>query len=91
MKKTCNLKEIRNMLALIKWMNSSKRLRVNFHDVVNMNPMPIKAVAKFRRASDRLLVAAFLMICVSSDSLLKSSPVLVTSKKAISCRIIRSQ
>jgi hypothetical protein len=27
------------------------------------------------------------MICVSSNNLLSSSPVLVTSKKAISCKI----
>lgn len=62
----------------------TNHLRVNFHDVVNMKPSPINAVVRLRRASDRLVVAAFFMICVSSDSLLKSSPVRVTSKKAIS-------
>ena len=51
-----------------------------------MKPRPIKAVDRFFRASERLVVAAFLMIWVSSDSLLKSSPVRVISKKAISCR-----
>jgi len=57
---------------------------VNFHDVANMKLRPINAVDRFLKASERLVVAAFLMICVSSDSLLKSSPVRVTSKKAIS-------
>lgn len=54
-------------------------LHVNFHDVANMKARPTNAVDKFLRASDRLEVAAFFMICVSSDSLLRSSPVLVTS------------
>lgn len=54
-------------------------LHVNFQDDVNMNPTPINAVVTLRRASERFVVAAFLMICVSSDSLLKSSPVFVTS------------
>ena len=49
-----------------------------------MKPMPINAVVRFRSASERLVVAAFFMICVSSDSLLSSSPVRVTSKNAIS-------
>lgn len=62
-------------------------LRVNFHDVENMNPRPINAVERFLRASERFVVAAFFIICVSSDSLLSSSPVLVTSKKAISYKI----
>lgn len=57
---------------------------VNFHDVVSMKLSPINAVDKFLKASERLVVAAFFMICVSSDNLLKSSPVRVTSKKAIS-------
>ena len=53
-----------------------------------MKLRPINAVEKFLRASERLVVAAFFMICVSSDSLLKSSPVRVTSKKAISWKLI---
>lgn len=57
---------------------------VNCHDVANMKLRPINAVERFLMASERLVVAAFFMICVSSESLLKSSPVLVTSKKAIS-------
>jgi hypothetical protein len=52
-----------------------------------MKPRPISAVDTFLRASERFEVAAFFMICVSSDNLLSSSPVLVTSKKAISCKI----
>jgi hypothetical protein len=44
-----------------------------------MKARPINAVDKFLRASERLVVAAFFIICVSSDSLLRSSPVLVTS------------
>lgn len=63
-----------------------KYLHVNFHDVTNMKERPISAVDKFLRASERLVVAAFFMICVSSDILLRSSPVRVTSKKAISCK-----
>ena len=59
-------------------------LRVNFHDVVNINPRPMHAVEILRKASEIFVVAAFLMIWVSSDSLLSSSPVRVTSKKAIS-------
>lgn len=59
-------------------------LHVNFHEVVNMKPRPIDAVETFLKASERFVVAAFFIICVSSDSLLKSSPVLVTSKNAIS-------
>lgn len=59
-------------------------LHVNFHEVANMNPTPINAVEKFLKASDKFVVAAFFIICVSSDSLLKSSPVRVTSKNAIS-------
>jgi hypothetical protein len=60
-------------------------LHVNFHEVENMKPRPIAVVVTLRSASDRLVVAAFFIICVSSESLLKSSPVLVTSKNAISC------
>lgn len=62
-----------------RWMETKLYLHVNFHDVVNMKPRPINAVAKFLRASERLVVAAFFMIWVSSASLLKSSPVRVTS------------
>lgn len=54
-------------------------LHVNFQDDENMKAIPIKAVVTFRSASERLVVAAFFMICVSSDSLLRSSPVRVTS------------
>lgn len=60
-------------------------LHVNFHEVENIKPRPIAVVVTLRSASDRLVVAAFFIICVSSESLLKSSPVLVTSKNAISC------
>lgn len=56
-----------------------------------MKPMPIVALIRFRNASERLVVAAFLMISVSSDSLLRSSPVEVTSKKAISCCTIKDK
>lgn len=59
-------------------------LHVSFHEVVNMNPRPINAVDRFLKASERFVVAAFFIICVSSDSLLKSSPVRVTSKNATS-------
>lgn len=62
-------------------------LHVRFHDVENMNPRPMTAVEMLDRAVERLVVAPLLMICVSSDSLLKSSPVRVTSKKAISYKI----
>lgn len=67
---------------------SLSHTRVNFHDDENMKPMPIKAVVTLRSASERFVVAALLMIWVSSDSLLRSSPVRVTSKNAISCRIL---
>lgn len=60
-------------------------LHVNFQDDVNMKATPIMAVVTLRSASERLVVAAFFMTWVSSDSLLRSSPVRVTSKKAISC------
>ena len=60
-------------------------LHVNFHEVENIKPRPIAVVVILRSASDKLVVAAFFIICVSSESLLKSSPVLVTSKNAISC------
>lgn len=63
-----------------------KSSRVNCHDVANMKPRPMKAVERFLRASERLVVAALFMIWVSSESLLRSSPVRVTSKKAISCK-----
>jgi hypothetical protein len=56
-----------------------KYLHVNFHDDENMKQTPIKAVVRLRNASERLVVAAFFMIWVSSDSLLRSSPVRVTS------------
>lgn len=56
-----------------------KNLRVNFHDVENIKPRPINVVVRLRKASDKLVVAAFFIICVSSDSLLRSSPVRVTS------------
>lgn len=65
--------------------SEQNQLHVNFHEDENMKPMPINAVVRFRRASERLVVAAFFIICVSSDSLLRSSPVRVTSKNAISC------
>lgn len=64
-----------------------KFLRVNFQEVENMKVNPINAVDRFLRASERFVVAAFLMIWVSSDSLLRSSPVRVMSKKAISYKI----
>jgi len=64
-----------------------KFLHVNFQEVENMKVNPINAVDRLLRASERLVVAAFLMIWVSSDSLLRSSPVRVTSKKAISYKI----
>lgn len=54
-------------------------LHVNFHDVANMKARPTNTVDRFLSASDRFVVAAFFMICVSSESLLRSSPVLVTS------------
>lgn len=54
---------------------------------MNMNPRPMTAVDMLDRAVEILVVAPLLMICVSSDSLLKSSPVRVTSKKAISYKI----
>lgn len=57
--------------------NSS--IPVNFHEVSNMKTRPMLAVDTLRNASERLFVAAFLMICVSSDNLLRSSPVRVTS------------
>lgn len=60
-------------------------LHVNFHEVANIKPRPIDVVVILRNASERLVVAAFFIICVSSESLLNSSPVLVTSKNAISC------
>lgn len=63
-------------------------LHVSFHDVENMKPRPINAVERFLKASERLVVAAFFIIWVSSDSLLNSSPVRVTSKKAISYKIL---
>lgn len=62
--------------------------RVNFQDDENMNPIPIRAVVTLRNASERFVVAALLIIWVSSESLLRSSPVRVTSKNAISCRIL---
>ena len=64
-----------------------KCLHVNFQDVANMKPRPMSAVDTFLRASERFVVAAFFMIWVSSDNLLSNSPVLVTSKKATSCKI----
>lgn len=67
-----------------------KFLHVNFQEVENMKVNPIIAVDRFLKASERLVVAAFLMIWVSSDSLLRSSPVRVTSKKAISYKIQQS-
>lgn len=69
-------------------LNLIKTLHVNFHDVANMKARPINAVDRFLRASERFVVAAFLMIWVSSDSLLRSSPVRVTSQNAISCKFI---
>lgn len=62
-----------------------KYLRVNFHDDENMKLRPIAAVATLVRTEERLVVATFFMIWESSDNLLRSSPVRVTSKKAISC------
>ena len=50
-----------------------------------MKQRPTAAVVMLVRAEERLVVAAFFMIWESSDSLLRSSPVRVTSKKAISC------
>lgn len=66
-------------------MNYCKYLHVNFHDDENMKLRVIAAVVMLVRAEERLEVATFFMIWESSDSLLRSSPVLVTSKKAISC------
>lgn len=40
----------------------SGNLHVNFQEDENMNPRPINAVVKFRSASERLVVAAFLII-----------------------------
>lgn len=54
-------------------------LHVNLHDDENIKPIPINAVVIFLSASERLVVAAFFIICVSSESLLRSSPVRVTS------------
>lgn len=67
--------------------DQSFSLHVRFHDVANMNTRPMTAVDMLDRAVERLVVAPLLMTCVSSDSLLKSSPVRVTSKKAISYKI----
>lgn len=74
-------------MSLLSVLRTIEILHVNFQDVVNMNPRPINAVERFLKASERLVVAAFFIICVSSDSLLKSSPVRVISKNAISYKI----
>ena len=66
-------------------MNYCKHLHVNFHDDENMKPRPINTIVMLVRAGERLEVATFFMIWESSDSLLRSSPVGVTSKKAMSC------
>jgi hypothetical protein len=50
-----------------------------------MNPIPISVVVRLRNASDKFVVAAFLITWVSSEIRFRSSPVLVTSKNAISC------
>lgn len=52
---------------------------------IPIKPRPIAVVVRLRSASERFVVAAFFIIWVSSESLLKSFPVLVTSKNAISC------
>jgi hypothetical protein len=49
-----------------------------------MNPIPISVVVRLRSASDKFVVAAFLITWVSSEIRFRSSPVLVTSKNAIS-------
>lgn len=61
-----------------------RHLHVSRQEVWNMNPIPTSEVVKLRSASDKLMVAAFLITCVSSESRLSNSPVLVTSKNAIS-------
>ena len=60
-------------------------LHVSFHEVENIKPRPIAVVVRLRIASERFVVAGFFIIWVSLESLLKSFPVLVTSKNAISC------